>query len=335
MFLNLNAQSLGVSGRQSELIELALTYGFKGIDTDIDYLVRQTELHDFEHAARFFSSANLRIGGFDLPVRWQSDDAQFEEDLSRLSAIAEVANRVGAVGCRTVVMPASDERPYHENFEFHRQRFTRIAETLAEHSIRLGLDFLATPRHREGLQYQFIHSPDALVTLAKTVGMENVGIAVDVWQWQVAGATWEPLRELSANEIVSVRIADVPAEFDPATIADEDRAVGGNRDVRWLVEVVRVGSGNTPLAQCHLQNAIVAELQHLVAPDIGHPDVVLRIDRDSVRALELTTAERQHDFAASSFDGKDRVLGAAVKHKDVLVRIHRDRGHIAQGPVRG
>lgn len=250
MFLNLNAQSLGVSGRQSELIELALTYGFKGIDTDIDYLVRQTELHDFEHAARFFSSANLRIGGFDLPVRWQSDDAQFEEDLSRLSAIAEVANRVGAVGCRTVVMPASDERPYHENFEFHRQRFTRIAETLAEHSIRLGLDFLATPRHREGLQYQFIHSPDALVTLAKTVGMENVGIAVDVWQWQVAGATWEPLRELSANEIVSVRIADVPAEFDPATIADEDRLLaseGGTIDVVSIIKLLAEKGFEGPL----------------------------------------------------------------------------------------
>lgn len=250
MFLNLNAQSLGVSGRQSELIELALTYGFKGIDTDIDYLVRQTELHDFEHAARFFSSANLRIGGFDLPVCWQGDDAQFEEDLSRLSAIAEVANRVGAVGCRTVVMPASDERPYHENFEFHRQRFTRIAETLAEHSIRLGLDFLATPRHREGLQYQFIHSPDALVTLAKTVGMENVGIAVDVWQWQVAGATWEPLRELSANEIVSVRIADVPAEFDPATIADEDRLLasdGGTIDVVSIIKLLAEKGFEGPL----------------------------------------------------------------------------------------
>ncbi|MCH2128293.1 MAG: sugar phosphate isomerase/epimerase [Pirellulaceae bacterium] len=250
MFLNLNAQSLGVSGRQSELIELALTYGFKGIDTDIDYLVRQTELHDFEHAARFFSSANLRIGGFDLPVCWQGDDAQFEEDLSRLSAIAEVANRIGAIGCRTVVMPASDERPYHENFEFHRQRFTRIAETLAEHSIRLGLDFLATPRHREGLQYQFIHSPDALVTLAKTVGMENVGIAVDVWQWQVAGATWEPLRELSANEIVSVRIADVPAEFDPATIADEDRLLasdGGTIDVVSIIKLLAEKGFEGPL----------------------------------------------------------------------------------------
>ena len=250
MFLNLNAQSLGVSGRQSELIELALTYGFKGIDTDIDYLVRQTELHDFEHAARFFSSANLRIGGFDLPVCWQGDAAQFEEALSRLSAIAEVANRIAAIGCRTVVMPASDERPYHENFEFHRQRFTRIAETLAEHSIRLGLDFLATPRHREGLQYQFIHSPDALVTLAKTVGMENVGIAVDVWQWQVAGATWEPLRELSANEIVSVRIADVPAEFDPATIADEDRLLasdGGTIDVVSIIKLLAEKGFEGPL----------------------------------------------------------------------------------------
>ena len=147
-------------------------------------------------------------------------------------------------------MPASDERPYHENFEFHRQRFTRIAETLAEHSIRLGLDFLATPRHREGLQYQFIHSPDALVTLAKTVGMENVGIAVDVWQWQVAGATWEPLRELSANEIVSVRIADVPAEFDPATIADEDRLLasdGGTIDVVSIIKLLAEKGFEGPL----------------------------------------------------------------------------------------
>jgi len=241
MYLNLNTQALGVSGRQSELIELALTYGFKGIDTDIDHLVRQTELHDFEHAARFLSSANLRIGGFDLPVRWQGDDGPFEEDLARLAAIADVASQIGTAGCRTVVMPASDERPYHENFEFHRQRFTKIAEVLAPHSIRLGLDFLATARHRENLQHQFIHSPDALVTLAKTVGMENVGIAVDVWQWQVAGASWDPLRELSAQEIVSVRIADVPANFDPATISDDERLLctaNGTVDAATIIKLL-------------------------------------------------------------------------------------------------
>ncbi len=241
MYLNLNATALGISGRQSELIELALTYGFKGMDLDVAHLARQSELHGFEYATRFLSSANLQIGGFDLPVRWQGDENLFEEDLQWLSTMAEVANRIGVSGCRTVVMPASDERPYHENFEFHRQRFTKIAEILADHSIHLGLDFLAATQHRENLQHQFIHSPDALVTLAKTVGMDNVGIAVDLWQWHVAGASWDPLRELSANEVVSVRVADVPEGFDQATISDDERllpSADGNVDVSTVIQIL-------------------------------------------------------------------------------------------------
>jgi sugar phosphate isomerase/epimerase len=242
MYLNLNVGSLGVSGRQSELIELALTYGFKGMDLDVALLARQADLHGFEHASRFLSSANLRIGGFDLPVRWQGADPDFLDDLEQLSKIAEIANRLGATGCRTVVMPASNERPYHENFEFHRHRFTKIAEVLARHSICLGLDFLATPCHRVDFQHQFIHSPDALVTLAKTVGMDNVGIAVDVWQWHVAGANWDPLRELTADEIVSVRVADVPADADVAAITDEQRllpAPDGTIDVASIVQQLK------------------------------------------------------------------------------------------------
>jgi chitinase len=34
MYKNLNASSFGISGRQSDLIELAMTYGFQGIDID-------------------------------------------------------------------------------------------------------------------------------------------------------------------------------------------------------------------------------------------------------------------------------------------------------------
>lgn len=225
MYLNLNAGALGVSGRQSELIELALTYGFKGFDLDFVPLVKQVDLHGYEHAARFIESANIKIGGFDLPVRWQGDDSDFHEDLDRLSKLGEIAARLGATGCRTVVMPASVDRPYHENFEFHRQRFTKIAEVLLPHSIRLGLDFLATAPHREGLQHQFIHSPDALMTLAKTVGVDNIGVAVDVWQWLVSGGSWEPLRELSADEIVHVRIADVPKGVATDSISDDQRVL--------------------------------------------------------------------------------------------------------------
>ena len=225
MYLNLNAGALGVSGRQSELIELALTYGFKGFDLDLVPLAKQVDLHGFEHAARFIESANIKIGGFDLPVRWQGDDSDFNEDLDRLSKLGEMATRLGATRCRTVVMPASDDLPYHENFEFHRHRFTKIAEVLLPHSIQLGLDFLATPLHREGLQHQFIHSPDALMTLAKTVGVDNIGVAVDVWQWLVSGGSWDPLRELSADEIVLVRIADIPQDVPTDAISDDQRVL--------------------------------------------------------------------------------------------------------------
>jgi chitinase len=44
MYKNLNATVLGVSGRQSELIELAMTYGFRGLDIDIVDLVKRTLL---------------------------------------------------------------------------------------------------------------------------------------------------------------------------------------------------------------------------------------------------------------------------------------------------
>ena len=297
MYLNLNAESLGVSGRQSELIELALTYGYKGMDLDIALLTRQSELHGFEHATRYLSSANVRIGGFDLPIRWQDEDAQFEEDLQRLPAIAEVANRTGATGCRTVVMPASNERPYHENFEFHRQRFTKVAEVLSQHSIRLGLDFLATPRHRDNIQHQFIHTPDALVTLAKTVGMDNVGVAVDLWQWHVAGASWDPLRELSASEIVSVRFADVPADFDPATISDDERLLNfkdGVIDAAAVVQLLTDAGYDGP-----------------VTP-FPHTSQFTGVTRDSLvrRSSESIVLGRMDDEPATISEGEPATAGA-------------------------
>ncbi len=35
MFKNLSPPALGISGRQGEMIELALSFGFKGIDLDV------------------------------------------------------------------------------------------------------------------------------------------------------------------------------------------------------------------------------------------------------------------------------------------------------------
>lgn len=240
MYKNFSHEGLGVSGRHSELIELALTYRFKGMDLDLPAFAKQVGLRGLEHASRFLKSANIKIGGFDLPMRWQGDDSVYQEDLDNLPKLAEVAASIGATGARTIVMAASDDRPYHENFEFHRQRFTEIADALAPFSIRLGLDFHATAVHREGQQHSFIHSPDALLTLAKTVGVANVGVSVDLWKWHVSGGNVDQLRDVTADQIVMVRAADVPADVSLESITDEQRLLPGASGIVDTASAIRL-----------------------------------------------------------------------------------------------
>ncbi|MFN9714629.1 MAG: sugar phosphate isomerase/epimerase, partial [Planctomycetota bacterium] len=68
MYKNLNATVLGISGRQSELIELAMTYGFKGLDIDADDLVKRVQRTDFERSTRFLTSSRMKVSGFDVDI---------------------------------------------------------------------------------------------------------------------------------------------------------------------------------------------------------------------------------------------------------------------------
>ena len=68
MFKNLTGDGLGVSARQNEMVELALTYGFKGIDIDVTEMVSRIATFGEEFAKRYISSAQksakLKIGSF-------------------------------------------------------------------------------------------------------------------------------------------------------------------------------------------------------------------------------------------------------------------------------
>jgi sugar phosphate isomerase/epimerase len=223
MYRNLNPGSLGIYCRQNELIELALTYKFAGIDIDMESFARQVELRGIDHAARFVRSANIRIGTFELPLAWQSDAETFERELRKLGPVCEAAEALGAKDCVTTVLPYSDDRRYHENFEFHRQRLSQIADTMSGYGIRLGLGFQAASCHREGHAEPFITTASALVTLMKTIVAKNVGICLDLWNWHIGGGTVEQIREIPANKIVAVRLADIPRDVSLDRLTEEDR----------------------------------------------------------------------------------------------------------------
>lgn len=120
MFKNLNPSALGVSGHQSEIIELALTYGFAGMDLNVAEFATRVRLKGMPYARRLIDSAKIRIGTFSLPLEWDTDDESFQKDLKKLPEYADCAAQLGCTRCTAVLAPAGDTRPYHENFEFHR-----------------------------------------------------------------------------------------------------------------------------------------------------------------------------------------------------------------------
>ena len=230
MYKNFDIRSIGISGTQSEVIELALSYGFQGMSIDMVGFLRQVDEHGLPHARRFIDSAQIKVGSFRLPVaweQWQEDESAYKQGLAELPRIAEVAAAMGCTRCVTTVLPASDERPYHENFEFHRKRIAQIADQLKPHGIRLGLEFQAPAVERQGRAFQFIHTLDALLHLAKSAAMSNVGVAVDLWQMHVAGAGVDELKTLRNDQIVAVYLSDIAEETDLETVDETARQLPG------------------------------------------------------------------------------------------------------------
>jgi sugar phosphate isomerase/epimerase len=223
MYKNLNPASLGVSGRQSELIELALTYGFKGLDLEGGDLVKRATLLGVEEAAKYIRSGGIKIGGWSLPVQLTANDRAFQTDIERLSSLAPTAKEVGFQTCAVDIEPGCDDLPFHENFERHRERLGKVGDILEPCGIRLGLRLRPTSAQRKGRKFPFIHQAEELLTLIRTTNHAAVGLALDTWSWQVGGGANDQLSELQGHQIVTVSIADVPDEVDMAAVAVTDR----------------------------------------------------------------------------------------------------------------
>jgi sugar phosphate isomerase/epimerase len=251
MFKNLNARALGVSGHQSEVVELTLTYGFQGFDVDMVEIANRAKAKGMPYARRLIDSARGRVGAFrvstfPLPVDWDTDDDVFKPQLEELPEYAQVAAELGCTRSVATIQPAGDKRPYHENFEFHRHRFADICQALEPSGVRLGVGFRAAENLRHSQAFQFIHDLDALSLLVNMVDAPNFGLLLDVWDLHVSGGTVESIRGLTAEQIVAVQLADLFDEGKPlAELTEASRALplveGGLGLSAYLVALAELG----------------------------------------------------------------------------------------------
>lgn len=228
MLKNFSPKSLGINGRQSELIELALTYGFASMDIDMYELLRRTQRTTADDAGKFLRAAIgegmgrlEQLGGFELEIDLDADDDAFTAQVGALHPLADLAAEIGLTRAYIILPTATDRLPYHEYFETQTSRLAQISDVLAAKGIRLGVGFDASKDLGEPKEFDFVRNVEGLIAIVKAVGNPNVGYVIDTWDWAVGEGGLDQLTEIAGSDIVAVRLGSLAEEVDPAEITRE------------------------------------------------------------------------------------------------------------------
>lgn len=270
MYKTLDTNLLEITGRSTEVIELALTYGFLGINVDMMDLYKRSQRGTFESSSRFLTSSKLKVASFSAAISLDDDDTAFASNISTLKQVAEIAGKLGA-SCAVVNIPTGTNRlPYHEYFEVIRKRIDQIAEVLGQHGVKLALRFCAIPDAEEK-QFKFVRDVEGFVALVKSTA-KNVGIVLDTWNWHLGRGKQSQLDEIGMDRVAIVYAADCKDGVDAAAATCEDRILptisGVIDNVGWLKklgnrELPIVAYGTAP-SEISTRDALIAHVQDTI-----------------------------------------------------------------------
>jgi len=254
MFKNLNTAALGHAIPFDQACALARQHGFAGVDLDLDYLMKMAEAQSLEAVREWFAQTGLLAGGIGLSARWREgeSDAAFEASLVRLAHEAHLAAALGCTRCITWVLPGSGALDFYRNWDFTVARLQRVAAILAEHGLRLGLEFIGPLTLRTRFKHDFVHTLDGMRGLAAAVGAHthNTGLLLDCFHWYTAHASLRDLEFLHPREVVYVHVNDATAGRSADEQIDGERQMVGASgviDIRGFLAALRKIGYDGPL----------------------------------------------------------------------------------------
>ncbi len=235
MFKSLSAGALSLSVPFEEALRLASANGFAGLDLPTSELLRRSGETLTRDLTDLFGAVGLRPGAWSLPVDFRGDDATFDAGLADLPRHAALARALGSPWCATWILPYSDERDYDDNMRRHVTRLRPVAQILADHGCRLGLEFVGPRTLRAGHAYDFIHTIDGALELGARIGVGNTGLLLDCFHWYTSRGTVDDLARLRAEQIVYAHVNDAPAGRDIDEQKDKERLLPGASGVIDIV----------------------------------------------------------------------------------------------------
>ena len=235
MFRSLGPGAIGIRASLTEGLELAKAADFQGLDINIGEVAGLVEERSADYVKGLFDDAGLKMGAWGLPVNWRGDEAELKQGLERLRGLAKVGQSLGCTRLSTWIPPASEDKPFKENFDFHVQRFRPIGEVLSEYGCQLGLEFIGPKTSRAGRKYEFVYTMEGMLELCDKIGTGNMGLLLDAWHWYTSHGTLDDLKKLTADQVVHVHINDAPAGIPVDEQIDNIRRLPGETGVIDLV----------------------------------------------------------------------------------------------------
>ena len=206
----LSCDRIGVKANFRESLDLAVKYGFEGVDPDAEYFSRLSD-GELRGLLEELKSKNLRLGAAELPVEFRKDDAAFNEGLKKLPAVAGTLEKAGVRRVGTWILPFDDELTYLQNFRAHAYRLRACAEVLKDHGQQLGLEYVGPRTAWRSKRHPFIHTLSETKELIVAIGTGNVGVQLDSYHWFNAEETADDLLTLRPQDVVTVDLNDAPA----------------------------------------------------------------------------------------------------------------------------
>lgn len=242
--LCLNPGNIGVSVDQQSLLQLAIDHGFEAMTAMPDQIQHfsNQELTDFLGKMQ---ANNISWGSANLPVDFRKDRATFTAGVEVLLQHAKAMERAGATRMNTWIMPTHDTLTYAENFHRHAIRLRECASMLADHGVRLGLEYVGPKTLLTRSRYPFLRTMKEARELIAEIGGTNVGLVLDSFHWYCAEDTVEDILALTDADIVTCDLNDARPDLTRDTQIDGTRELPGATGVidlkSFLNALVEIG----------------------------------------------------------------------------------------------
>lgn len=244
MTMDLVCGAIGVRADQFQAIELASRHGFESVGADIGGLASMGD-EELSRAQDLLQAKGLRWGAAGLPVEFRQTEERFLQDLANLPKPAAAFQQVGGARVGTWIMPNHDSLTYLQNLRQHGERLREVADVLADHDLRLGLEYVGPKTSWTSRRYPFIHSMAEMMDLLEAIDRANVGFVLDSWHWYTAEETEADLLSLTNEQVVAVDLNDAPEGIPVDQQMDLKRRLPtatGVIDVRtFLRALVKIG----------------------------------------------------------------------------------------------